>query len=415
MKIRFIAGSAALAAALALSACSSSPGAGAGPERLTVWIMKDSVTEDFLSRFTEDFERQHKDIALDIQIQEWDGIGEKVTAALASTDAPDVIEVGNTQVAQYAASGGVKDLTDRTEELSGKDWLPGLAGPGKIDGKQYGIPWYAANRVVLYHKDHFTKAGITTPPATQDAWLADTAKLNKGGIQGIYLPGQNWYTLAGFIWDEGGDLATRSGGQWKGTLDTPGALAGMDFYRRLQALGKGPKDSDEAKPPQAEVFAKGDVAQIISVPGGAKIIEETNPALKGKIGFFPVPGKTADRPGAVFTGGSDLIVPEASAHQDAAYEVIKALTGDTWQTDMAKTMSYVPNRTSLAGAVAGSESTAAMAAGAAQGRATPNSPQWAAVEATNPIKQYMTAVLTGTDPVKAAKDASDSITRTLGS
>ncbi|MFB7274409.1 extracellular solute-binding protein [Streptomyces sp. NPDC056244] len=415
MKIRFIAGSAALAAALALSACSSSPGAGAGPERLTVWIMKDSVTEDFLSRFTEDFERQHKDIALDIQIQEWDGIGEKVTAALASTDAPDVIEVGNTQVAQYAASGGVKDLTDRTEELSGKDWLPGLAGPGKIDGKQYGIPWYAANRVVLYHKDHFAKAGITTPPATQDAWLADTAKLNKGGIQGIYLPGQNWYTLAGFIWDEGGDLATRSGGQWKGTLDTPGALAGMDFYRRLQALGKGPKDSDEAKPPQAEVFAKGDVAQIISVPGGAKIIEETNPALKGKIGFFPVPGRTADRPGAVFTGGSDLIVPEASAHQDAAYEVIKALTGDTWQIDMAKTMSYVPNRTSLAGAVAGSESTAAMAAGAAQGRATPNSPQWAAVEATNPIKQYMTAVLTGTDPVKAAKDASDSITRTLGS
>ncbi|WP_046494841.1 extracellular solute-binding protein [Streptomyces odonnellii] len=415
MKIRFIAGSAALAAALALSACSSSPGADAGPERLTVWIMKDSVTEDFLGRFTQDFERRHKDIALDIQIQEWDGIGEKVTAALASTDAPDVIEVGNTQVAQYAASGGVKDLTDRTEELSGKDWLPGLAEPGRIDGKQYGIPWYAANRVVLYHKDHFTKAGITTPPATQDAWLADTAKLNKGGIQGIYLPGQNWYTLAGFIWDQGGDLATRSGGEWKGTLDTPEALAGMDFYRRLQALGKGPEDSDEAKPPQAEVFAKGDVAQIISVPGGAKIIEESNPALKGKIGFFPVPGRTSDRPGAVFTGGSDLIVPEASAHQDAAYEVIKALTGDTWQTDMAKTMSYVPNRTSLAGAVAGSESTAAMAAGAAQGRATPNSPQWAAVEATNPIKQYMTAVLTGTDPAKAAKNASDSITRTLGS
>ncbi|MEV0037111.1 extracellular solute-binding protein [Streptomyces sp. NPDC050804] len=415
MKIRFIAGAAALAATLAVSACGSSSGSADGPEKLTVWIMKDSVTEDFLTRFSEDFERRHKDIALDIQIQEWDGIGEKVTAALASTDAPDVIEVGNTQVAQYAASGGVKDLTGRTEDLSGADWLPGLAEPGKIDGKQYGIPWYAANRVVLYHKDHFAQAGITSPPATQDDWLADTAKLDKGGVQGIYLPGQNWYTLAGFIWDGGGDLAVRSGDGWKGALDTPEALAGMDFYRRLQALGKGPKDSDEAKPPQAEVFAKGDVAQIISVPGGAKIIEEANPALKGKIGFFPVPGRTAGEPGAVFTGGSDLIVPEASAHQDAAYQVIKALAGDTWQTDMAKTMSYVPNRTSLAGAVKGSEGTAAMAAGAARGRATPNSPQWAAVEATNPIKQYMTAVLTGADPAKAAKEASDSITKTLGS
>ncbi|CAM5612768.1 hypothetical protein SALBM135S_00575 [Streptomyces alboniger] len=35
-----------------------------------------------------------------------------------------------------------------------------------------------------------------------------------------------------------------------------------------------------------------------------------------------------------------------------------------------------------------------MAVGAA-GRATPNTPGWAAVEAKNPVKDYMTAVLTG--------------------
>ncbi|MRT44385.1 sugar transporter, partial [Xylella fastidiosa subsp. multiplex] len=78
-------------------------------------------------------------------------------------------------------------------------------------------------------------------------WLAATKKLNSSGTQGIYLPGQMWYALAGFIWDEGGDLATQSGGTWKGTLDTPQALRGMDFYKKLQALGKGPKDSDEAR------------------------------------------------------------------------------------------------------------------------------------------------------------------------
>ncbi len=31
----------------------------------------------------------------------------------------------------------------------------------------------------------------------------------------------------------------------------------MRFYEQLQALGKGPKDSDEANPPQADVMAKG--------------------------------------------------------------------------------------------------------------------------------------------------------------
>ncbi|MEU4266777.1 extracellular solute-binding protein [Streptomyces sp. NPDC026092] len=418
MKISSLAVPVALATTLALTvtACGSTddPKAG-GSGKVTVWIMKDSVTDDFLSRFRTDFEATHQGTTLDIQIQEWDGIGEKVTAALASKDAPDVIEVGNTQIAQYAASGGVRDLSDKVADLNGADWLPGLAEPGKVDGKQYGIPWYAANRVVIYHKDLFAQAGVTAPPKTRAEWLTVTAKLNKGSTQGIYLPGQNWYALAGFIWEDGGDLAVPDGKEWKGALDTPQALAGMDFYRQLQALGKGPKDSDEAKPPQADVFAKGDVAQIIAVPGGAKIVEEANPALKGKLGFFPIPGTTADKPGAVFTGGSDLIVPEASAHPEAAYEVVKALAGEKWQTEMAKTMSYVPNRTSLARVIQDDEGTAAMAAGAAQGRATPNSPQWAAVEATNPIKQYMTAVLTGTDPARAAKDASESITKTLGS
>ncbi|MFC9704914.1 extracellular solute-binding protein [Streptomyces sp. NPDC056943] len=409
----------ALAAAvvLAATACTGSgdPVASGGAEKVTVWIMKDSVTDAFLSRFRTGFEAEHKEIDLDIQIQEWDGIGEKVTAALASKDAPDVIEVGNTQVAQYAASGGVRDLSDKVTALNGADWLPGLAEPGKVDGKQYGIPWYAANRVVIYHKDLFARASVTAPPKTQAEWLAVTAKLNRGKTQGIYLPGQNWFTLSGFVWEEGGDLAVRSGTTWKGALDTPQALAGMDFYRRLQALGKGPKDADEAKPPQAEVFAKGDVAQVIAVPGGARIVEEINPALKGKLGFFPVPGKTAAAPGAVFTGGSDFIVPEASTHPEAAYEVVAALAGEKWQTDMARTMSYVPNRTSLARVIQDDAGTAAMAAGAARGRATPNSPQWAAVEATNPIKQYMTAVLTGTDPATAAAAASRSITKTLGS
>jgi N,N'-diacetylchitobiose transport system substrate-binding protein len=419
VNIRSLAGPVALMAAVALgaTACGTTddPATADGAGEVTVWIMKDSVTDDFLTRFRTDFEATHQGVTLDIQIQEWDGIGEKITAALASKDAPDVIEVGNTQVAQYAASGGVRDLSAKVAELNGADWLPGLAEPGKVDGKQYGIPWYAANRVVIYHKELFARAGISAPPKTRAEWLAATARLNKGATQGIYLPGQNWYTLSGFIWEDGGDLAVRDGKEWKGALDTPQALAGMDFYRQLQALGKGPKDSDEAKPPQADVFAKGDVAQIIAVPGGAKIVEHANPALKGKLGFFPIPGKTAGKPGAVFTGGSDLIVPEASAHPDAAYEVVKALAGEKWQTEMARAMSYVPNRTSLAHVIQDDEGTAAMAAGAAQGRATPNSPQWAAVEATNPIKQYMTAVLTGTDPAQAARTASESITKTLGS
>jgi N,N'-diacetylchitobiose transport system substrate-binding protein len=412
---RCAAGLLALALTLpALAACGSDDsGATPGePQNLTVWLMKDTATDDYVKSFEAEFERDHPEYALTIQIQEWDGITEKVTGALASTDPPDVIEVGNTQVAQYAASGGVTDLSGKVGELKGDDWLPGLADPGAVDGKQFGIPFYAANRVVIYRTDLFAAKGIK-PPTTRDEWIAATTRLNQGGTQGIYLPGQNWYVLAGFIWDEGGDLAVRDGENWKGALNTPEALAGADFYRRLQALGNGPKDSDEAKPQQTDVFAQGNVAQLIAVPGAAKLVTAANPDLDGKLGFFPIPGKRFNEPGAVFTGGSDLIVPMASTRQDGAYAVVKALAGEKWQVELAKAMNYVPNRTSLTDAVEDDPGAAAMAVGAVNGHATPNSPNWTAVEARNPIKEFLTKVLTGTDPKTAATDADAVITSAL--
>ncbi|MGW6603004.1 extracellular solute-binding protein [Streptomyces sp. NPDC055036] len=413
MKNRPLACSVALVASVALCGCGVLPGGG-DSVTVTVWLMKDSVSDDFLKRFVSDYEKGHSSVQLDIKIQEWTGIGEKVMTALDGEDAPDVIEVGNTQVAQYAESGNLRDLTlESVRDLGSEDWLPGLAQPGSINGAQFGIPWYAANRVVIYNKDLFALAGIEEPPKTREQWLDDTAELNRGGNQGIYLAGQDWYTLAGFIWDEGGELAVESGAEWQGAIHTPAALRGMDFYKDLQSLGNGPKNSDEAKPPQAEIFAEGDVAQIISTPSSARIIEEKNPELKGKLGFFPIPGKTADKPGAVFTGGSDLIVPKNSSHHSAAVEVVKALAGEVWQTDLARTMSYVPNKTTLAGVIRGDASAAAMAEGAARGRATPNSPQWASVEADNPIKPYMTAVLEGGDPEELAKTASEMISAEL--
>ncbi|MFE2278517.1 extracellular solute-binding protein [Streptomyces sp. NPDC059454] len=398
-----------------LSGCGLMPG-DAERSTVTVWLMQHSASQEYLDRFTEEFEREHPALELDIRVQEWTGIGEKVQKALEADeeDGPDVIEVGNTQVATYAEGDGLLDLTlESLRDWGRDDWLPGLAEPGRWGSQQYGIPWYAANRVVIYRKDLFRQAGVTAPPKTRDEWLTLTEELDTGGNQGIYLAGQDWYTLAGFIWEEGGDLAEEQAGLWRGALDSPAALRGMDFYRRLQALGDGPVDADEEHPPQAGVFARGEVAQIVAVPGLARAIVKQNPRLEDELGYFPVPGRTAGKPGAVFTGGSDLVVPAKTDTREGAIEVVAALTGARWNTDLARTMNYVPNKAELAESVAGEEGVAAMAAGAAQGRATPGTPQWAAVEADNPIKEYMTEVLTGAAPAAAAERAARRITEAL--
>lgn len=241
MKNRILAGAIALVSSVALGGCGFIPGSGSGDRTVTVWLMKDSVSPGFLDKFTRSYEEENPSIELDFKIQEWSGIGPKVLSALEGDDAPDVIEVGNTQVAQYAESGGLRDLTlESMRDLGSEDWLPGLAQPGSINGVQYGIPWYAANRVVIYNKEIFEEAGIDSVPKTREEWIAASEKLNSAGNQGIYLVGQNWYVLIGFIWDEGGELADENGGDWQGALDTPEALAGMKFYQKLRGARRRP-------------------------------------------------------------------------------------------------------------------------------------------------------------------------------
>ena len=106
MKYRLLAGGSVLVMAAALSACSSPSDSASGDGRTTVdvWLMKRQRLRHVPRRSSSRTSRSdHPKIDVKIQIQEWDGIGQKIISALASNDAPDVIEVGNTQVAQYAS------------------------------------------------------------------------------------------------------------------------------------------------------------------------------------------------------------------------------------------------------------------------------------------------------------------------
>ena len=49
----------------------------------------------------------------------------------------------------------------------GKDILPDLVKNAQLDGKQYGVPWYAGVRAIYYRTDWFTEAGVQ-PPKTWD-------------------------------------------------------------------------------------------------------------------------------------------------------------------------------------------------------------------------------------------------------
>lgn len=411
----------AAAAALSLTLAGCGGGAGESDNKLTVWLMDGSAPDVLIDELNEEFEQTHPGMEVDYQIQQWNGIQDRLTTALTSNDPPDVIELGNSQTAQFSSEGTLLDLTADAEGMNESQWVPALAESGTWEGKQYAVPFYAANRVIVYNKELFQQAGITQPPTNRDELLATITELEQKlgadpEFQSLYLPGQSWYALLSFVWDSGGDLAVRDGAGYKGALDTPGAREGVEFYQQLfkTSATSAPADTDEAEPQQAEVYAKGKVAMMIALPWEVQTAAETNPKITELSGAFPIPSKYPGKTAPVFLGGSTLAIPAGSADAAAAKDWLKLLTSQKYQTKIADS-GVVPGASQDTSSLEKSPVSAAMAIASKDGKVPPPVPQWAAIESgQNPLKDMMTSVLTGQKSVvDATMEANDKITKAL--
>jgi N,N'-diacetylchitobiose transport system substrate-binding protein len=406
----------AAAIALATAGCAGSGGTDTGteqkagePRTLTVWLMNGSAPETLTDSLNKEFEQKHDGVTVKYEVQEWNGIQDKLTTALAGDNPPDVVELGNTQAPSFAAEKVLTDLSGDVDSMSGDQWLASLEASGQWDGKQYSTPFYAANRMVIYRTDMFQQAGITAPPTSRDEWLDAIAKLKaKFGkdkqFQPLYLPGQNWYTLLSFIYDEGGDIAEQDGTTFSATVDSDESKAGLEFYKQLvDASGTtAPKDNDEQNPEQAGIYGQGKVAMMVALPWEVDTAAKNNAAIKEKTSAFPIPSKNAGETAPVFQGGSNLAIPVNSKNSGLAKDYLRLLLSSKYQGQLAAA-GMVPGASTDLSALDANPVSKAMAQASKNGRAVPATPTWATIEAgQNPLKDMLTAYLTGAKDIDAA-------------
>jgi N,N'-diacetylchitobiose transport system substrate-binding protein len=389
---------------------------------ITVWLMNGSAPDAVIKRVNAQFNQAHPNTQVKIQIQQWDGIQEKTTTALAGNNPPDVLEIGSTLVSKFADSGGLEDLSSKKADLGGDTWLQGLTDAGTLDGKLYGIPYYAGDRAVLYRKDMFAKAGITTLPSDRAGFVATMAKLQaKYGsdkqFSALYFPGQYWYAALPFIWDEGGEVAVQDNGQWKGALDSPQSQAGLSALKDIVTkYSKAPVNGNENDNDPAVPLGEGKAGMIIDAGWKVGTVEKAHPQLKGQIGVFPVPSKNAGQTAPVFLGGSNLAVSAGSDAPELAYEWIKILAGTKAQTDLATTGGVIPNSTSLLTLHAKDPVLSVFDLAAKNSRSTPSTPKWANVESGTVLQDMLVSIFSGKKSVAdATTDATEAVTKTLNS
>jgi len=420
-----VAGIAAALVAAGAAGCSDDPqpaDAASTPQAkdITVWLMNGSAPDPVVKAVNADFAAKYPNTKVNIEIQQWDGIQEKMTTALAGNTPPDVLEIGNTLVSKFAESGGLRDLTDRKADLGGDSWLQGLSDAGTLDGKLYGVPYYAGNRAVLYRKDLFAKAGISSPPTDRATFVAAAEKLQaKFGsdpkFSALYFPGQYWYAALPFVWDSGGDVAVKEGDSWKGTLDSPESQAGLSWLKDVVTkYSKAPVNGNENDNDPAVPLGEGKAAMTIDPGWKVGVVLKNKPALKNQIGVFPIPGESADRTAPVFLGGSNLAISEGSDAGDLAYEWLKLLAGEKAQTQLATEGGVIPNKTTLLELHKSDPILSVFDTAAKNSKFTPATPKWANVESSTILQDMLVSIFSGRKSVPdATREASEAITKTL--
>src|ERR671925_1393652 len=167
MKLRILA-AVVLVAALATAASTATGGTKrASAQQVVVWVMTDAQNgwPGAIAAANAQFQQQHPGVDIKLQYQSWDSVLQKFDAALAANDAPDVIELGNTQTAKYMAAGAFASLKAKNYPNS-NTWLSALKASCTYNGKLFCVPYYAGARAVIYRKDLYRKAGVRGVPKT---------------------------------------------------------------------------------------------------------------------------------------------------------------------------------------------------------------------------------------------------------
>ncbi|MEU6478366.1 extracellular solute-binding protein [Streptomyces sp. NPDC047017] len=406
---------------VSVAACGSDNKGGGSDDakELTVWLTVDAQNNwpNLVKAADDAVIQKHPGLKVKHEYYGWPDKNTKLDAVLATDKAPDVVEMGNTEMLGYMVKGAFAPL-DASKFDNSSAWLDGLKASVTYEGKTYGVPYYAGGRVANWRKDVFTAAGVKATPKSYQELTADLDKVQaKEGdkFSAWYQPSRDWYAAMSYVYDAGGAIAKEDGGQWKAALSSPESLKGLNEYKTvLDKYMHGDKTKDEADRPI--VYGQGKSGMIFAAAWeGATAADPKNDKvgkLADKIESFVMPGPSGKNM-PVFLGGSDLAVPVKSKAQGLAAEWINAFTGSTGQKGLIAKGNLPNNKTDLA-TLKSDPKTAVPAIAAESSWFVPMAPGWGQVEKAQVLQTMLQNIGTGKKSVEdAAKEADAAIDKVI--
>ena len=270
---------------------------------------------------------------------------EKLMAAVAANEAPDIALLDNFQVASWAAQNALTPLDDLMAGV-------GLTLDGMYDwakegssylGKTYSIPYNGDVRCLFVNLDMFEAAGLTVDdvPRTIDELTEVAKKLTiedeQGFVQAGIIPwnnaGKPIYTWA---WAFGADLYDAE--QNILTVNAPEVIEAVQWEYDLASSFGLTKFRDWASgiltgaSGATDAFIAGKVAMTVKRNDELNDINKYAPDMK--LYIAPIPTKDAAHT-TTWAGGWGWTIPRGAKNAEGAIEFMKYARSDEAQTIMA--------------------------------------------------------------------------------
>ncbi|HEX4763756.1 MAG TPA: extracellular solute-binding protein, partial [Usitatibacter sp.] len=236
------------------------------PERVRFWAMgrEGEVVRELLR----DFERDHPEIRLDIQGLPWTAAHEKLLTAFAGDAVPDLCQLGNTWIPEFAALDALEplDASVATAGIEKADYFPGIWETNVIDGKLLGVPWYVDTRLLFYRRDILSNAGFGSPPRDWAEWtrMLEAIKARAPSEFAVILPLNEYEPLLALALQQPEPLL-RDGGRY-GNFRGDGFRRALDYYLGMFSSKLAPPANDTQIANIWNEFAKGHFTFYISGP-----------------------------------------------------------------------------------------------------------------------------------------------------
>ncbi len=290
-----------------------------GREVITFWQFWPSR---HIEPIVEAFESENPGVEVKMQQLTWGSGFEKIVAAAAAGNPPDLCELGSTWVPRFASDGAVADVTGEVEAIVDDYRMWEIATYG---GRVYGWPWVLGTRVLFYNLDLLERAGLD-PEEPPETW-AELLEAARGvhslgeGVYGFGLnAGERYVTYKKFMalaWGNGGRIL--SDDLERSEFDSPGNRQALEFY-----VGLLPYSIIERQDMIDQAFKDGRVGLMISGGWNLKRFPQEAPALRYGVALVPRPA-AGEGGHASFGGGEVLVVFSSSKKKGLAGRLARFL------------------------------------------------------------------------------------------